>query len=231
MIQLFNTDNLEKEVLDKISKFTVACIYADVIYENKDLSWLPTYWSLLSENGVIIIQTDYHTVADYKLLLDSLPKSNFINWAIYIQEWGGTSKRFFPRKHDDILIYSKGVDYKFYWDRITVPKKTANTLFNKSGNSEKIPCDVFYDLGNFLTTDKERVIIDGKRIQWQKPLKLMDRLLLPFTDENDLVVDPFLGSGTTGVWCKINNRRFIGIEKDEKIYKIARERIISGSGS
>ena len=228
MIRLFNTDNLDINVLDELKNYSINCIYADVIYEEKDLSWLPVYWDLLEKNGVIIVQTDYHTAAEYKILLDSLPESNFINWAIYIQEWGGISKRFFPRKHDDILIYSKGEDYKFYYERITIPKKTANTQFNKSGNPEKIPCDVFYDLGNFLTTDKERVIINNRRVQWQKPLKLMDRLLLPFTDENDLVVDPFLGSGTTGVWCKKNNRKFIGIEREEEIFKIARERIVSG---
>lgn len=227
MILLFNEDNRNPEIFDRITQFEVACIYADVIYEDKDIGWLYPYWELLKPNGVMIIQTDYHTVAEYKLALDSLPNSNFINWAIYIQEWGGASKRFFPRKHDDILIYSKGQDYKFYYERILVPKKTTSKKLNPNNKDTKIPCDVFYDLGNFLTIDKERVIVDGKAIQWQKPLKLMDRLLLPFTDGGDLVVDPFMGSGTTGVWCKQNNRKFIGVEVDEKVFRVARDRILS----
>lgn len=227
MIRLINSSNLDEDVLNLINQYNVSCIYADVIYEDKDLFWLKKYWNLLSNNGVMIVQTDYHTAAEYKILLDSLDNSVFINWAIYVQEWGGNSKRFFPRKHDDILIYAKGTEYRFYYDRILVPKKTLAKRMNPSNRTEKIPCDVFYDLGNFLTIDSERVIINGKRVQWQKPLKLMDRLLLPFTDEGDLVVDPFMGSGTTGVWCKLNNRKFIGIEVDEEAFRVSRERILN----
>lgn len=58
-----------------------------------------------------------------------------------------------------------------------------------------------------------------------KPLDLMLRLVELFTDPGDLVLDPFAGSGTTGVACLRLGRRFIGIEKDEKYASIARERL------
>lgn len=59
----------------------------------------------------------------------------------------------------------------------------------------------------------------------QKPVELYEWLIKNFTDENDLVVDITMGSGTTGVAAKNTNRKFIGIEKDEKYYNIAVSRI------
>lgn len=59
----------------------------------------------------------------------------------------------------------------------------------------------------------------------QKPLDLMLRLVEQFTDPDDLVLDPFCGSGTTGVACLRLGRRFIGIERDGKYAAVARERL------
>lgn len=59
----------------------------------------------------------------------------------------------------------------------------------------------------------------------QKPLALMEYLIKSYTNENDVILDPFMGSGTTGVACKKLNRHFIGIEIDEKYFKIAEGRI------
>jgi len=59
----------------------------------------------------------------------------------------------------------------------------------------------------------------------QKPLLLLEDLIKTFSNENDLVVDLTMGSGSTGVACKNTNRNFIGIEKDENYFKIAEQRI------
>lgn len=59
----------------------------------------------------------------------------------------------------------------------------------------------------------------------EKPLELMLDLIADFTDPGDLVLDPFAGSGTTGVACLRLGRRFIGIEKDPKFARLARERL------
>ena len=59
----------------------------------------------------------------------------------------------------------------------------------------------------------------------QKPLKLIETLVSLVTIENQIVLDPFMGSATTGVACKNLNRRFIGIEKDEGYFNIAKNRI------
>lgn len=80
----------------------------------------------------------------------------------------------------------------------------------------------------------------GKRGMWRcgverndrnhptpKPVPLMLELVSDFTDPNELVLDPFAGSGTTGVACLRLGRRFIGIERDAKYAAIARERLLA----
>lgn len=59
----------------------------------------------------------------------------------------------------------------------------------------------------------------------QKPVLLLEDLIKTFSNENDLVVDLTMGSGSTGVACKNTNRNFIGIEKDEKYFEIAVRRV------
>ena len=58
-----------------------------------------------------------------------------------------------------------------------------------------------------------------------KPLKLIEHLIRLFSKENSLIVDPFLGSGTTALACKNTNRRCIGIELNKEYYDISIERI------
>jgi len=59
----------------------------------------------------------------------------------------------------------------------------------------------------------------------EKPLSLFTKLLLASSNEGDIVFDPCMGSGTTGVACVENNRKFIGIELDNTYYEVAKNRI------
>lgn len=199
-------------------------IYADMIYEDRNFDWVDLSTQLLSPNGIFIVQTDYHTVAEMKLALDKIGLS-MVNWCIYLNDWGGTPKKAFPKKHDDILIYSNGENYKFYSSRIQIPKVTAGTRFDKKGTGLKTPPDVFYDHPSFSTMSKERVRDETRGIRWQKPLWLMDRLLLPFTDEGDKVLDLFMGSASLGVSCIRNNREYVGIEAGQDACLIACDRL------
>ena len=61
----------------------------------------------------------------------------------------------------------------------------------------------------------------------QKPLSLIDRLILSATDVNDLVLDAFNGSGTTGVSCIKNERRYVGIELDPVYVALSKKRFSS----
>ena len=59
----------------------------------------------------------------------------------------------------------------------------------------------------------------------QKPISVMEWLIIRLTNENDVVIDPFMGSGSTGIACLNTNRRFIGIELDENYFNIAQKRL------
>lgn len=59
----------------------------------------------------------------------------------------------------------------------------------------------------------------------QKPVELLEYLIKTYSNPDDLILDPTMGSGSTGVACKKSDRRFFGIERDKKYYKIATKRI------
>ena len=68
-------------------------------------------------------------------------------------------------------------------------------------------------------------IIGKKKHPTEKPVELMKILIENSSNKNDVVIDPFMGVGTTGIACKELNRNFIGIELDEKYFEIAKKRI------
>ena len=72
----------------------------------------------------------------------------------------------------------------------------------------------------------QRDILKSNLHPTQKPVKLMEYLIETYTNEGDTVIDPFMGSASTGIACMNTNRKFIGIELDEGYYEIAKKRII-----
>ena len=94
--------------------------------------------------------------------------------------------------------------------------KQTKAVHVKNEDGSRYPRSVIY----FKTAESE-----GKLHPTQKPISLMEYLVKTYSDENDVVLDPCMGSGTTGVACKNTNRKFIGIERDEKYFDTAKERI------
>jgi len=66
----------------------------------------------------------------------------------------------------------------------------------------------------------------GRLHPTQKPVELMEYLIKTYTNENETVLDFTMGSGSTGVACVNTNRKFIGIEQDDKYFEIAKNRIL-----
>lgn len=101
--------------------------------------------------------------------------------------------------------------------------KTARHFFNydlmKEGNGGRQMRDVW---AGSLTPPAEK--IHGKH-PTQKPLYLLERIVLASTHEKDLVLDPFCGSSTTGVACKKLGRKYIGIDNSEEYIKLSIERL------
>ena len=75
-------------------------------------------------------------------------------------------------------------------------------------------------MNGFISIKNER-----KKHTTQKPIELLKWILKYYSKEGDTILDPTMGSGTTLIACKQMNRKYIGIEKDEKIYKDAVDRL------
>lgn len=224
MLILYNDDNIKiMNHLIKIDK-KFDLIYCDMIYENMEFSWVNLCADLLKSTGILQIQTDWHTVSEVDVYTKSLGL-NPINHSVWKNEWGNHPRNKFHQCYDDILIYSKSKEYKFYSDKIQVPKATAKTKLNPSGRETKTATAWIDDIC-LTTTSLERVKkSDGHLIKWQKPIKLFYRICSPFLDEGDDVLDPFMGSGSLGVFCLENNLNYIGIELDKETFDLANARI------
>lgn len=220
-IELHNQDNITYSTDRKFN-----LIYSDYIYENSNFTWAYRYYRMLAPNSIFIAQTDWHS--DYRLrtYMEDELNATFVNDAKWKCEWGNHPKDRFHQCYDSILIYSNAKKgWKFYSDRIQVPKATNNKGLNPSGRTTKT-ATVWIDDIVLTTTAKERVKKpDGHLIKWQKPLRLYDRIILPFTDEGDWILDPFMGSGSLGKWCKANDRNYVGIEYEKEVFELAKKNI------
>lgn len=134
------------------------------------------------------------------------------------------------RDHESVLVfYEKQPTYnpQFTKGKPYVCKKGGETQnYNPSGTvttvNEGTRCPKTVQ---FFQRDKH------KNHPTQKPVALMEYLIRTYTNEGDVVLDNTMGSGTTGVACINTNRSFIGIEKDDKYYEIARKRILPDESS
>ena len=159
--------------------------------------WLPRVYDLLKENAHSYIMTNHKNLRHY---LNIIEENNFT----------------FTKS----LIWDKGnkIMGQYYMSQFEY------ILFIRKGKAKKINNCGTSDL--LSVPNKKTKNVDGSNIHdTEKPVDLMEILIKNSTNENDLIIDPFMGSGTTGVACKNLNRDFIGIELDEKYFEIAKKRI------
>jgi site-specific DNA-methyltransferase (adenine-specific) len=160
--------------------------------------------------------TKTDTFLRYKLeILNKFPELVYQNWIIWAYDWGGRTKKKFPRKHEDLIMYSKGKTFTFNDGLIRVPYKMNKNIRSGAQNNPlgKIPTDV-WTLNNH-TTSKEYC-------SWhptQKPIKLLSRVIKAHTSPGDSVLDIFSGSGSTAIACKNLNRKFYGCEVNPEFYE------------
>ena len=104
----------------------------------------------------------------------------------------------------------------------TRKKDKSSTVYNDMGLKEGKYTQKFTNYPNHIieTFKKEKTVHPT-----QKPIALLEYLVKTYTNENETVLDFTMGSGSTGVACVITNRKFIGIELDNKYFEIAKERI------
>ena len=137
------------------------------------------------------------------------------------------AKNRFSGRYETILWFTKGNDYKFNLDSVRVPVKYPNKKHFKgpkigqlsSNPLGKNPGDV-WDITNVKAMHPEKT-----EHPCQFPVAMIERLILDMTDTGDLVLDPFVGSGTTLVAAALHGRKSLGIEVQEKYVEIAMSRL------
>lgn len=240
MYKLLHGDCLElmKDIPDK----SINMILCDLPYgqtqRNKWDTVIPfeplweQYKRIIKDNGAIILFANGMFTAELMLNNKSMWKYNLI-WE-KTQPTGFLNAKKMPlRNHEDICVfYNKPPVYN--------PQKTTGHARKVSKAEHKVGCKNTTDYGEHgLTTydSTERypksVWKFAKDIQksalhpTQKPVALLEELIKTYTNENDLVLDNCMGSGSTGVAALNLNRNFIGMELDEKYFEIAKNRIES----
>jgi hypothetical protein len=225
---LVNSSNMR--YTDSFASGMYNIIFADFVYENNDFSWVDLHWNKLSENGIFIAMTDHHTLFELGMKLKSMENSVFVNHCVWNNEWGSHPADRFHQCFDDILIFSNSKYFNFDKNEIQVEKKTLSKKLNPSGRLTKT-ATAWIDDCHLTTTAKERIKDStGHLVKWQKPLKLMDRIINPFLNASGMnrILDLFAGSGTLAHWAYVNEIEiYKGFEIDTKVYKIASQRLRS----
>lgn len=142
------------------------------------------------------------------------------------------------RSHEIISVFAQGVSVYNPQGLVRVNKNRKNSE-SVGGDSLRVSVNESKNKGSLRTGGKEYIqeftgypkclvefSRDGSKVHpTQKPVALLEYLIKTYTIENETVLDFTMGSGSTGVACKNLNRNFIGIERDEKYFEIAKERI------
>lgn len=196
--------------------------------------WIDKAIKLLTENGNLLI---FNTPFNSAFILQYLNSKGlfFRNWIVYNKRDGqGAAKRQFKSQQEVCLYFSNSNKHTFNFNDVRLPYDRGNDRAKcgviKNGkrwfpNPNGKICD---DVWQF-TAERHLNKVNGKTQKQlhltPKPLAMMQRIVKATTNEYDTVLDPFMGSGTTGVACKNTNRNFKGIELDPTYFNIARDKL------
>jgi site-specific DNA-methyltransferase (adenine-specific)/adenine-specific DNA-methyltransferase len=209
---------------------------------------------LLAEMGSLYVHLDWRAVHYAKVVLDEVfgfaPNAEgpgFKSEIIWHYQSGGRSQKCYARKHDTILLYTKSGDYCFHGERIgerrgtqkrnhmrkvleadghvTWTIRSAGRIYTYDENSLMTPADVWNDISHLHQKDPER-----NGYATQKPEALLQRLMLASSEENDLVLDCFCGSGVTPAVAEQLGRRWIASDLGTLAISLTRERLLAKEG-
>ena len=189
---------------------------------------------LLKPTGSLYLHCD-PTVSHYlKVELDKIfGRKNFRNEIVWCYKENETATRYFPRKHDIILSFSRSNKYVF------------SVLRGQTTEAQKKRYNHIIDGERYANMKgKMRKLKGGAKIRdwWpmpisqscertgyptQKPEALLERIIKASSNPGDIVLDPFCGSGTTCAVAKQLGRRYIGIDVSDKAIEIAETRCAS----
>jgi len=186
--------------------------------------WIGGCHRVLKDHGSIYISCTYHNIAEVMIVLKQLDFkiNNVITWQ-KTNAMPNMTRRIFTHSSEFVVWAVKGKKWIFNYNEL----KKINPDKQKDG-AEKQMRDVWLLP---LVQGKERLRgKDGRALHpTQKPEEMLKRIIVASSNKGDLVLDPFLGSGTTAVIAKKLGRNWIGIEKNKAYSKMAQKRIDASS--
>ncbi len=176
-----------------------------------NLNWIEESYRILKPGGTLWVSGTYHNIYTIGSIIDSIDDFRILNNITWVKTAPppNLSCRFFTHSTETLLWVRKGKKSKHYF----------NYDLMKEINQGKQMKDV-WTIGRPKKVEKEF----GKH-PTQKPEELIERIILSSTEKNDLVLDMFNGSGTTGVVAVRNSRKYIGIELNIEFFELSKKRI------
>ena len=165
----------------------------------------------MKNGGTLWISGTYHNIYTVGSIIDNMQDFRMLNNITWVKTSPppNLSCRFFTHSTETILWIRKGIKSKHFF----------NYKLMKEMNNDKQMKDVWI-IGRPKKDEKQF----GKH-PTQKPELLIERIILSSTQEDDIVLDMFNGSGTTGVVCVKNQRNYIGIESSKEYYDLSLKRL------
>jgi site-specific DNA-methyltransferase (adenine-specific) len=182
----------------------------------------PSYGDAFDDYVAFLVHLDYREVHYVKVALDRLlGRERFRNEIIWAYDFGGRPKRWWPAKHDTILWYVMDPkQYVFQFDEMDrIPYMAPGLVGKEKAAKGKTPTDVWWHT-IVPTNSKEKT-----GYPTQKPLGVLERIVKVHTEEGDVVLDFFAGSGTTGEAAARLGRGFVLIDEHPDAIATMRRRL------
>ena len=176
---------------------------------------------VLAPVGSLYLHVDWRTAHHVRFMLDEVfGAERFLNEIVWAYDYGGRPRDRWPRKHDTILWYAKGTAWTFDREAIDrVPYLAPGLVGPEKAARGKLPTDVWW-MTIVPPGSSERT-----GYPTQKPVRLLERIVAASSRPGDLVLDPYAGSGTTGVAAARLGRRWLLADRNPEAAAIARQRL------
>lgn len=182
--------------------------------------WIGGAYRVLKEGGSIYISCTFHNISEVMIVLKQLDFkiNNIITWQ-KTNAMPNMTRRVFTHSTEFVVWAVKGKKWIFNYEEL----RKMNPDKQKDGSLKQMR-DVW---SMPLVQGNERIKgKDNRAIHpTQKPEEMLRRIIIASSNKGDVVLDPFLGSGTTAFVAKKLGRNWIGIEKDKKYFKVAEDRM------
>jgi site-specific DNA-methyltransferase (adenine-specific) len=182
---------------------------------------------VLAPRGSLYLHLDYREAHYCKVLLDGIfGRECFLNEIIWAYDYGARTKKRWPPKHDNILVYVQDPrDYFFDLEAVErIPYMSPALVGPHKAARGKTPTDTWWHT-IVPTQGKERT-----GYPTQKPVGVVERIVQASSPPGGLVLDFFAGSGTTGEACLRHGRRFILVDNNPEAFRVMRQRLAGRGG-